>query len=195
MEDITITPKAASLLGHRVTCTDTSGDFATGLDFVRGAMRTAVDTHWGIIRKVNIHAPCDLLRCGGRIVHASVVDDADTARATYLRSLLDEATAVVLVLSLAPIGNSLRAFLEKSTFVRSVLEDTAKQFVAVVPGDKFVKYTDREWRQEWEKRHKEEKVDSLRKSLIKCSRAQDKRTAASNFVDISGRFKFFHFYR
>jgi hypothetical protein len=195
MEDITISPKVASLLGHRIIRTDTSGDFTSGLDFVRSVMRTTVDAYWGIIRKVTVYVPCELLRCGGRITYASVTEDADITRTAYLRSQLDEASAAVLVLSLAPMGNALRSLLEKSTFLQVVQEDPTKQLVVVVPGDKFVKYSDKEWRHEWEKRHKEEKLDALRKSLIKCSRAQDKRSSVSIFMENSERFKFFHFYR
>jgi hypothetical protein len=190
-------PQAAyARLGRRVTHTDTSGDFDSGLEFARSVLRTITyDPHWGIVKHVSLHVPCELLRNGGCVVDAPVVDDADIARTRHLCGWMKEATQVVLVLSVAPLSHALRIFLEKSGYLHCVQEDTTKQLTVVIPGDKFIKYMDKDKREDWENRHKKEKLDTLRKSLIKCSRAQEKRNAVTAFIETSGRFKFFHFYR
>lgn len=196
MEEISIPPEAASLLGHRIVYTDTSEDLATGLEFVRGILRSiTTGPHWGIVRQITVYAPCELLRCGGCIIDAPAVDDADVARARHLRASIEEADAVVMILSVSPLGHALRSLLERSGFLRAVQEDPTKRLAVIIPGDRFTKYMEKEKREEWEERHRKEKLDALRKSLIRCSRAQEKRSAVSAFMESSGRFKFIHFYR
>lgn len=123
------------------------------------------------------------------------MDDADIARTRHLCGWMKESTCLLVMLSSAPMGHALRTLLEKSGYLHSVQEDATKQLAVVVPGDKFIKFMDKEKREDWEAQHKKEKVDTLRKSLIKCSRAQEKRNAVTAFIETSGRFKFFHFYR
>lgn len=194
--DISLPPHVIARLGHSMTHTSPSSEFAQGLACVRNALRCVfADAHWGTVRCVSLRAPCDLLRSGGKIVDSPVVEDCDLARTRHLFGWMKECTALLVVLSNAPVSHALRALLEKSGYLHTVLEDPSKQLAVVVPGDKFINSMDREKREDWETRHKKEKIDALRKSLIKCSRAQEKRNAVSAFIETSGRFKFFHFYR
>ncbi len=154
-----------------------------------------LSSNWGIVKQVHLRIPCELLRSGGCIVDCPSAEDVDIARTRHLCGLMKDATVLMLVLSTAPLGHSLRTLLEKSGFLQSVQDDATKQLVVVVPGDKFIKFLEKEKREDWEIRHQKEKIELLRKSLIKCSRAQEKLVAVSSFLEDSGRFKFFHFYR
>lgn len=193
LDDIKIPQTVKDRLGHRITHTDNSGEFTTGHAFVRSiVLSVCADPYWGTVKNVIIRAPCELLRAGGRIVDTPCVADADILRARMLYEWLKEATGVVWVASISPLSHTLLAFLTKSGFLESALEDKTKQLAVVVPGDKFIKYMTNQMRVEWENTHKKDIMDSLHESLMKCSRVHG---APDSFMADSERFRFFHFYR
>eukprot|EP00026_Physarum_polycephalum_P000180 Phypoly_transcript_00180.p1 GENE.Phypoly_transcript_00180~~Phypoly_transcript_00180.p1 ORF type:complete len:1997 (+),score=348.40 Phypoly_transcript_00180:137-6127(+) len=195
-DDIKIPQAVRERLGRRITYTDTSGSFADGLAYVRNIiLSVSTDPYWGIVKYVTVHIPCELLQSGGRLVDSPCVADIDITRSQLLCEWLKESSAVVLVLSVSPLSHPLIMFLEKYGCFENLLEDKTKMLAVIVPGDKFTKFMDKEKREEWENRHKKEKMDILRKSLVKCSRAQEKRNAVNSLMEDSSRFKFLHFYR
>lgn len=129
-----------------------------------GAMRATLnkETHntesarWGLLEKaprpswccahyvqVSVEIPCTCL-AGGRFIDAPGCASLDTMRMKYLRSSLDQASSVLLVLTGKSLSSDVKEVLGKSTFLTRLLNrEPQHRLIAVVPADKE-QYKDKE---------------------------------------------------
>jgi len=138
-DDIKIPHTVKERLGQRITHTDTSNSFTSGLAFARKIILSiSTDPYWGTIKYVTVHLPCTLLQGGGRILDPPCVADIDITHSQQLCEWINEATVVAMVLGPeAPLSSPLITLLEKSGYFETVLEDKTKQLAIIVCADKF----------------------------------------------------------
>ena len=92
---------------------------------------------------MSIEVPCSILK-GGRFVDAPGCADLDTLRTRYLKTALNQATVVLLVLTPKIVSNEVKDVLAKSSLLTRLLNGEARhRLIAVVPTDKEW-YSDRE---------------------------------------------------